>query len=66
MFQDQCPICGASLQITSCWLDITGLYLRKDGFSLTDAVQICTEDEQIQCIDCKKMFDLSELLIEEE
>lgn len=64
-FSTACPTCGADgyLYVVFAKVTLDGVPLTSDGFSFTDAKQVHTEDELIECSSCGRVFDLAEVTL---
>ena len=67
MYETKCPACNQedSLHVIGGVYHALGMPLQSDGFSFSDADQVDTEDDTVECYACKKMFSLDELYREE-
>ena len=58
-YRTTCPKCEGPLMLFSCvvW-DIEGVWIERDGFSVSDAKRFSTSDERVRCRLCKWIGDL--------
>lgn len=63
MYRTTCPYCSADgvLEVVGGSFSASGMRLSEDGFSFVDARQVATEDEEVQCQACNRIFSLAEL-----
>jgi hypothetical protein len=61
MFDCVCPYCGSTdLCVIAGRFYARGLRLYEDGFDFSEAKQIDTSDEVVECLACCKQFSLRE------
>jgi uncharacterized protein YbaR (Trm112 family) len=63
-FSTICPYCHKDecLEVISGCFTAQGMRLQWDGFSPVDAKIFNTEDEQVFCNECNKIFPLTDLM----
>ena len=65
-WQTTCPDCGVAdqMNVYSGVFIAMGMPLdAAEGFSFSDAKQVSTEDERVQCQNCKSTWDLAFLAL---
>jgi hypothetical protein len=62
MYRQVCPRCGDPDNLFVTWFEAsTFVKLKEDGFSVTDAEYMDTDNETVHCCGCDHDFSIAEL-----